>query len=262
MALLFRVSLVYTKTRSYLAYTMQTLGVNRELLLLDTQCFPDFSPLRVMSTQISSKNLFSQLRKLFAAPIFEDRAKTRAARWTSLLIWTTLSVLTILILSLPFSQMPAETRLKLAVADSVTFLILLIPAILLRRRHVTAAAWFILLVFFAGLIGANFFIFQTVRTPIVIGYVLVIPMAGLMLGRKAMYFFVTVSCIALFTIFSLEGSGVLKPVFGLQAKFLDLATPLAAVGVYMFFLATLIRDIEEGSIEERRFAVAYAESNR
>lgn len=201
------------------------------------------------------------LRRLLAPPQFEDRLLSRAAHWTNLLILVTATVIAILMLTLTLNQLPGNATVAVAIADTIQLLILFSAWILLRRRHVRAAASIILIVFFAGLIYANLVIFQTVRTPIVLGYVIVIPMAGIMLGRKAMSFFVALSCLSLFIIFGLEWWGILKPTFSNQVAFYDLVTPLLAIGVYMLFLGSLLRDNEEKALEEQRISTALAASN-
>lgn len=203
-----------------------------------------------------------RLLRLLAPPLFEDRSMARAAYWSNLLILLTAAVIVCLMLTMPFNHLTSDLSATLVIADIIQLAILLGAWFLLRRRHLRAAAWIMVTVYFIGLVYAHLVVFRTIRTPIVIAYVIVIPMAGLMLGRKAMSFFVGLSCLSLFIIFALEAQGILKPTFSAQVGFGDIFTPLVAVGVYMLFLGSLLRDNEERSLEEQRIAAALTVSNR
>lgn len=214
-----------------------------------------------MSTYSIRNEFLGRTLRFFAPPTFEDYAKNRAAYWTNLLVLVTVGVVLILICSLPFSKLPLDVVVTILITDSVQLAIFLGAWILLRRGYVRAASTIILTIFFAGLVCANLIIFQTVRTPIIIGYVIVIPMAGLMLGRKAMSLFVALSCATLFTAFSLEWAGVLTPTVSQEVTLSDLIIPVVAVGIYMVLLGSIIRDSEDTAEQSRRIATALAESN-
>jgi PAS domain S-box-containing protein len=205
--------------------------------------------------------LISRAFKILEAPKFENRAMNRAARWTNLLILASAAVILILICQLPFSQLSGDVKRTLVLGDIVQLAFLATARYLLYRRHLRLASSLILGIFFAGLVYANLLVFQTVRTPIIIGYVIVIPMAGLLLGRKAMSFFVAISCIALFSVFNLEWLGLLQPTFSVRVTLNDLSVPLVAIGIHMILLRSVISDSEESAADARRTAEALAASN-
>ena len=114
---------------------------------------------------------------------------------------------------------------------------------------------------FGSFFYATLAIFQTIRTPIVIGYVIVIPVAGLVLGRKAVSYFVAMTGIALITVFVLEWGGVLQPPLPTPVTLNDLLIPLVTIAAHMVVLQATIRDSEESAADARHAANALALSN-
>ncbi len=214
-----------------------------------------------MSIRQAGNNLSKRVLRAMAPPSFQDHGMARKAYWANLFILITTGIISALLITIPFNKFPIETKITLAIADSVAFLGLVVAWILLQRRHILAASFTILSVFLAGLIYGNLIVYQTVRTPTVIGYFIAITMAGYMLGRRTMTVFVVLTCVALFTIFGLEWGGVLRPTFSDEVALNDLVAPMVAIGVYMVVLGSLIRDNEDRSRDEHRFALALAESN-
>jgi PAS domain S-box-containing protein len=149
----------------------------------------------------------------------------------------------------------------IVIADILVLSVCLCAWILLRGGHQRTSALLILLAFFCAQLYASLAVFQTVRTPMVTGYLILIPLAGLLLGRRAMSVFVALACIAQILVFSLESSGVLKPTFDGPVTLNDLLVPLVVIGVQMIVLQSTIRDSEESSEDARRTARALAQSN-
>jgi signal transduction histidine kinase/DNA-binding response OmpR family regulator len=169
-----------------------------------------------------------------------------------LLILLTISIVICLLLSIPFiSHLPPEETRLLAVADFIVLSLLIVAWLLLRQGKITLAAWGIVGVFFFGLVYANLFLYQTIRTPTVIGYMIVIPVAGLLLGRWAMRLIVAISCMALFGTFILEWQGILEPRFDIPLTLDQMIPPLGSVAVFMIFLSALLNDREATTLEEQ-----------
>ena len=214
-----------------------------------------------MAKHLADSHTLARLYQFFAPPRFENRALDHAAAWANLLILIFAAVIFILLCQLPFSRLSPYMTTALVIGDTITLLISLGAWVLLRRGHVRTAAAIILLVFFSALLYANLVVFQTIRTPVVICYVILIPMAGLLLGRKAMSLFVALSCAALVMVFALEWWGMLSPPFDSRVTLNDLVVPIVAIGVHMVVLRSTIRDSEESSADARRTARELANSN-
>ena len=204
---------------------------------------------------------WKRMIRFFAPPKFPDRAKTRAANWTNLLTLVSIIVVFVLFCLLPFSKLPQGTATAIVIGDALTLSISIAAWMLLRRKHLQAAASIILLVYFGALVYADLVVFQTVRTPIIIGYVILIPMTGLLLGRKLMTYAVVLSCTALVVTFALEWQGILTPVFSNRVTLNDLFVPLVVIGIHSIVLRSTIRDSEESSADALRTAMALAQSN-
>ena len=202
-----------------------------------------------------------EILRFLSPPRFNNHATDRAANWANLMILAFIAVITVLLILLPFSKIPVATATAMVVGDSVSLTIGLFAWALLKRRHVRAAATIILLVYFSALLYATLVVFKTVRTPAIIYYVVLIPMAGLLLGRRAMGYAVALTCTALVVTFGLEWGGVLKPVFSNQVTPNDLLVPLVVLGIHMIVVRSTISDSEESSAHAQRTAMALAQSN-
>jgi PAS domain S-box-containing protein len=214
-----------------------------------------------LSERIAGSHMVTEIVRFLAPPQFEDHATDRAANWANLMILAFIAVITVLLILLPFSKIPVATATAMVVGDSVSLIIGIFAWVLLKRRHVRAAATIILLVYFSALLYATLVVFKTVRTPAIIYYVVLIPMAGLLLGRRAMGYAVALTCTALVVTFGLEWVGLLRPVFGNQVTPNDLFVPLVVLGIHMIVVRSTISDSEESSADAHRTAVALAQSN-
>ncbi len=183
-------------------------------------------PLRKSIYMLATKNgKLTRTLQFVAPPRFENRAMDRTAAWTNLLISVTIVTVIVLLCPLPFSDLPQNTKLAIVVGDSVTLAISICAWVLLRKGYVQVAASIILIILFSALFYADLVIFQTIRTPGALGFVVLIPMAGLLLGQRAMILSVVLSCLALFVIFWMEWVGLLTPTFNTIVTVNDLVVP-------------------------------------
>jgi PAS domain S-box-containing protein len=214
-----------------------------------------------VSGQSANTHVLNRVVQFLAPPKFPERAKARGAAWTNLLIIVSIAVVLILFCLLPFSKLPQGTAAAIVAGDLLTLSISAVAWIMLRRKHLRAAATIILLVYFGALLYSTLVVFETVRTPIIIGYVILIPMTGLLLGRKEMTYAVVLSCTALVATFALEWQGFLTPVFSNRVTPNDLFVPLVVIGIHSIVLRSTIRDSEESSADAQRTAMALAKTN-
>ena len=205
--------------------------------------------------------MVTEILRFLSPPRFEDHATDRASNWANLMILAFIAVISVLLLLLPFSKIPVTTASAMVVGDSISLIIGIFAWIILKRRHVHAAATIILLVYFSALLYATLVVFKTVRTPAIIYYVVLIPMAGLLLGRRAMGYAVALTCTALVVTFGLEWGGALNPVFSNQVTPNDLLVPLVVLGIHMIVVRSTISDSEESSAHAHRTAMALSQSN-
>ena len=205
--------------------------------------------------------MVTEILRFLSPPRFEDHATDRAANWANLMILAFIAIISVLLILLPFSKIPMATATAMVVGDSISLIIGIFAWVILKRRHVHAAATIILLVYFSALLYATLVVFKTVRTPAIIYYVVLIPMAGLLLGRRAMGYAVALTCTALVATFGLEWGGVLRPIFSNQVTPNDLLVPLVVLGIHMIVVRSTISDSEESSAHAHRTAMALSQSN-
>ncbi len=216
---------------------------------------------RAVTPHLANNSKLQRARRFLTPPVTGNRTVDRAANWTNYSILVFATVVMIAFCLLPLSTLPPTTMAALVVADILVLSLCVSAWLLLRNGHQRTAALIVLVVFFGAQLYASLAIFQTVRTPMVTGYLILIPLAGLLLGRKAMSVFVALACISQVFVFVLESSGVLKPNFDGPVTLNDLLVPLVVIGVQMIVLQSTIRDSEESSEDARRTARALARSN-
>jgi len=214
-----------------------------------------------ISEAFPGRRVLGRVFQFFAPPLFETPAMNRAAHWTNILILFIIAIIVPLLGQLPFSTLPENMMTAIIVGDVAALVLAFSAWVLLRRGYLRVAASIVLIMFFGATLYATLAVFQTIRTPIVIGYVIVIPISGLLLGRKAVSFFVAITCTALILVFGLEWLGFLNPDLPTKVTLNDLFVPLVAISAHMVVLQATIRDSEDSASEAHRSATALANSN-
>jgi GAF domain-containing protein len=145
------------------------------------------------------------IRKAFAAPVFEDEDKTRAA---SLLNTIVLSVLAIAVMAGIITPFISTTPLRGLMAIATTILLALGTLFLMRHGRVrlasglfSSAVWGLDTLLIIGSGG--------IRSPISPGYIVVTVMAGLLLGGHAAIAFASLSIVAGLGMLHAESLGLL-----------------------------------------------------
>jgi GAF domain-containing protein len=145
------------------------------------------------------------IRKVFAAPVFEDEDKTRAA---SLLNTILLSVLAIAVMAGIITPFISTTPLRGLMAIATTILLALGTLFLMRRGRVrlasglfSSAVWGLDTLLIIGSGG--------IRSPIPPGYIVITVMAGLLLGGHAAIAFAGLSIVAGLGMLHAESLGLL-----------------------------------------------------
>lgn len=213
------------------------------------------------ATQKVGSHLFERILNFLAPPPFATPTMNRTARWTSIMILLSASLIVLLLAQLPFSMLPGTVMTAIIAGDIAALSMIFCAWLLLRRGYLRASVSIMLFVWFGALTYATLAVFHTIRTPMIIGFVIVIPVSGLLLGRKAVSLFVSITCAVLTLAFALEWWGVLTPTIITRITLNDLIVPLVAIGAHMFVLQATIRDSEESAADARRAATALARSN-
>ncbi|MGD9145161.1 MAG: GAF domain-containing protein [Anaerolineae bacterium] len=189
-------------------------------------------------------------RQLFAAPVFEgDEDKTRVGRLLNAVLWAFMGVMLAYGISTLLLPNPRDALAFVATVIALS----LIAFLLMRRGHVRLAsivflstAWLLLTLValaFGGMDGVAVF-----------GYIVVVVMAGLLLGGSGGFAFAVLSVVAGLALVWAESNGFLPPP---MSPNLPLAR-WAAMSLYVLMTATLLfianRNLDEALAEARRYA--------
>jgi PAS domain S-box-containing protein len=206
--------------------------------------------------------MWHSLRRILAAPTFPDKELTRAARWLNflLLILTTLLIGDTVAILLGLLDQGALATILLTNAIALTAN--LICLLLMRRGYVQVAAAIILTIVFALITYTNAVIFQSIRTPNVLTYFVLLPLTGLLLGRRGMNTLAAVCVVAISIIFYLEWTGILTPLPNARSILDDLVVVCITLALTTVLLNAAVRRVEEKTEEIQCTAAELATANQ
>jgi len=199
--------------------------------------------------------MLAQIRRAVQPPQFPDPEKTRAARWLNFVLWVFMFTLIAITIPLPFSNMDPSTKLRFLVLQIASIFPLLGALYLIRTGHLKAVAYFFLILVYGETIYSHVIVFQTIHEPSIIGYFVLIPLAGLLFGRRTMLGFVFLSVATVSLTWQLEQIGVLQPILGVRSTVDDLLYILLGIGLNTSLMLAILSDVEE-SAEDARVAAA------
>jgi GAF domain-containing protein len=199
------------------------------------------------------------LKWLFSRPDYEDRDRTRVAQlaYTFLLLLLGLAMLFIAIV---LALSPADLGVMLILAAVVVAIALgLLYAL---QRGAIQLVSFLLTTAFFGIITWSILSYHGVRDIAVTGYFVVILLAGLLLGGRAIVGF-TLACVVVSIGAYYAEVGGLKPVqMADTASLFDLLTLVLMMGLVTLLLSTAVGIIAETVRRLRISARDLAEANR
>jgi len=202
--------------------------------------------------------MFTGIRQLLAPPVFEDEEKTRIASLLNSISLTCLAVLVLSVFTIPFI---ADSPLLPVASTGLAILLQLSVQFLLHRRHLRLASL---------LLASAFWVVVTLVSlamggiggPVVGAYVIVILIAGLLLGGRAGMDFAALSMVGALGILLAESGQVLPwkilPVKPVSAWITHAAIFSTAGG--LLWQAT--RSLSDALERARRNERGLAESNR
>jgi GAF domain-containing protein len=207
--------------------------------------------------------MWSRIRQLLAAPVFEDEEKTRVARLLNTVLLTFCVAVLLVAASIPVLYgLPASPEEVFTLLSGVIMGIAAIGLLLLARRgHVRLAAivlllllWAIITYWVCGVAGVS-----SDTSPLV--YAFVIALAGLLLGVRAAINLTLASVVAVLAAYLLEYSGLLT-VPESPLTIMDpimTAVPLVLIGLLLrHAVDSISRALERARSNER----AQIEANR
>ena len=206
--------------------------------------------------------MLKHYRRFFSPPVFHDKEKTRTARWLNLVLWMFIVTLILITAPLPFSNMEPGAKLLFLIIQPTAGIFCIGALLLLQRGYLKPVSYFFLLLVYISTFYSHVLVFRTIHDPSVIGYLVLVPLAGLLFGRRTMMLSVVVSAATLVIVFYLERAGILIPRMGIVATFDDLIFILLGLGLNTSLMIAILASSETSASKARRSAIALAESNR
>ncbi|MCB0121031.1 MAG: hypothetical protein KDE58_02245, partial [Caldilineaceae bacterium] len=157
--------------------------------------------------------------------LFEfDRAQTRVERWLNIsLISLAFVAIGAILYTIPIAWLPAVSSNSSILAIGFLIIGILIAWFFFRRGHQALAAGAIIATLFAIPTYLNFVVYQTIHSPDIWLYFIIIPLTGLLLGRKHMSYFTLLCLLSATALFFLEYYGFVTPTFTVYTNVNDFA---------------------------------------
>ncbi len=202
------------------------------------------------------------LSRLFTPPVFAERDKTRTARWLYLFTWAFIAMMVLLTIPLFSPRYVLDNSMRAAFFYTQISVIVIFSGalVLIRRGYTKFVAWMICLMAYFMTLYIHTAVFGTLRTTIVIGYFVLIPLTGLFFGGRIMMTAGFVSTATVIVTFILEYYGKLGS--AAQANLGDLELALYGIVLNATLVRALLSDMEASASEARRSAAALSVINR
>jgi len=133
---------------------------------------------------------------------------------------------------------------------------------LVQRGSIRLVAMLFVTIILASTIIPMVFIFGTISAPNTLGYFMVIPLTGLLLGRREMLMIVGLSVISLTAIYAMEQMGVITSSTGQIAAPETYLAILLVIGLNTALLVSTLRDTERSAAEAHSIATELADRNQ
>jgi len=197
----------------------------------------------------------------FAAPVFPDMAKTRAARLAHRTLWLILAIL-IVVPIVAAIQIPAQLREVLGLATLMGAIVL--ASFWLLRRGYLQLVSIVLVVSFYLVITGSLVAYLGIRDLGSAGYFVVVALAALLLGRRGSLWAGLVSALTAIAIYLAEISGLMVVTMQPVAPFSQLIALLVMLALVSLLLHTAIsqgiESLEQATRTSAALGRAYEEA--
>ncbi|MBU0492647.1 MAG: GAF domain-containing protein [Chloroflexi bacterium] len=203
--------------------------------------------------------MIARFTKYLAAPVFPDEKKTRAASLVNAILLITLA----LMITLPLIMLlvaPGEAAIT-SIAAGVMAAIILGLLFLVRWGYVSIVG-VLLTSAFLVMVTWSIYSYRGVRDLTITGYFLVIALAGLLLGGRAVIIFGLLCLLLVVGVSFAETSGLITVSLEATTPVFQLVTLMVTLGLMALLLRFAVNSIAVGFERARRSAQALAESNR
>lgn len=200
-----------------------------------------------------------QIKRLLASPVFEDKEKNYSASIINIIVLTVLaaSILT-LVSTAAFSTLTEDTIVLLGVAIVSSLVALWV----LRRGYLKLAGTMVALMI-SGVVTYSLFTGDNgIRSELIVVYLASVVIAGLVLGRQGLMFFILLTLAAVTGLFVAETQGAIIPQPLPPIGINDLVTIYILIGLPSVMFNLLIGQYANSLTRARLNEQALAASNR
>ena len=202
-------------------------------------------------------------RQITKRPVnLTEHNEARSARWLAVFLPILIFVLIFITILLPLSPLSTELKTTLLPINALTLATSALSYYLMRKGKINLAASLLLGGLFLAITYVNTFVFGSIRSPDISAYFVLIPLAGLLLGRQYLQLTVILSAISLIIIYIAESMGFIEPAVLPQTSINDLVLLLLGIGLSTSLLISTIRDSEISAVEARKSAANAAIINK
>lgn len=205
--------------------------------------------------------LIPSFRQWLTPPVFPDKEQTRAARWLNWLFLAIIAITIIDSIAVLIGLLDQNAVVQIVTTNIIALWLNLTALWLMRRGHVKISATILLTTAYLLITYLNAVIFQSIHTFNVIAYFVLIPLVGLLLGRRSMNVFGCVCVITISIIFYLEQIGILIPATP-RSAFDNIFILFLAIGLNTVLLNASIQRAEEQADEIYQTATTLAVTNQ
>ena len=133
---------------------------------------------------------------------------------------------------------------------------------LIHRGRLRAVSLALMAIAYLGTLYSHGYVFRTIHDPSVVGYFILVPLAGLLFGERVMFGAVAGSSITILVTHFLERLEIIVPTLGTRSTTDDLIFILVAFGLNALLTRALLTDLRESGNDARRAAAALQLTNR
>lgn len=202
------------------------------------------------------------IRQWVLPPVFPDKEQTRAARWLHFIVLILIILVTGNSIFILLGGLDQDALGPILISNAVALLVNFIVLLLMRNGYVKPAALILLSLLSVLVTYTNAFIFQSVRTPNITTYFALIPLAGLLMGRRHMNFLATLCTVSILAIFYGEWIGILVPIESSRSIFDDLFVLFFALVMNTVLFNASVQRVEEKAEEINQTASALTTANQ
>ena len=202
------------------------------------------------------------VRGWFFYPKFGDKAIDSTSKWLNFVLWAVIVIelaLTALLLVSP----PADVTItqRLAMLNLAVILLCIGGHISLRLGYVRQTAIVMTTLFFCVAATAAVGVYQTIISPAVMSYFVLIPLAGLLLGRRAVTISAVASVLSVATIYLLEMSDVINPTNFPTTSLNDVLVVTAGIALNTLLQSYALQEAERSATAAQHMADRLATAN-